>query len=58
MAIKESLSAVWPAVLAVAHALLQHSELDRDGFFAAIEMHDIYGPIERVQNAHGIGSST
>jgi ATP-dependent Zn protease len=51
---KESLAAVWPAVVAVAKALLKHSELDSEGFFTAIQGQDIFGPIHSVQRAHGL----
>jgi ATP-dependent Zn protease len=51
---RESLSAVWPAVEAVAKALLKHEELDRDGLDEAIAAADIYVPVVAVQRAHGL----
>jgi hypothetical protein len=51
---KASLASVWPAVLAVAQALLRQSELDSDGFFAAIAGHQIYTPVFAVQDDHGL----
>ena len=51
---KESLSAVWPTVQALANALLKHKELDRNGVFQAIGRDDIYGPIFAVQKANGL----
>ena len=51
---RESLSAVWRAVEAVATALLKHEELDRDGVDAALEDIDISMPVFEVQKAHGL----
>jgi hypothetical protein len=51
---RESLSAVWPTVQALANALLKHEELDRNGVFQAIGRDDICGPIFAVQKANGL----
>lgn len=51
---KAALAAAWPAVLALAKALLRDSELDSAGFFTAIRGHDIYAPVFAVQDAHGL----
>ena len=51
---RASLAAVWPAVVAVAQKLLEKTDLDRPGFLAAIQGHDIYAAVSRVQAAHGI----
>jgi len=51
---RESVSAVWPAVEAVAKALLKHEELDRDGVDEALGDLDIYTPVIAVQRAHGL----
>lgn len=56
-AARESLAAVWPSIRGVAHALLKHEELDRDGVFDAIGGDDIYGAVLRVQAAHGLRTS-
>lgn len=53
-AARESLAAVWLSVRGVAHALLKHEELDRDGVFDAIGGGDIYGQVLRVQEAYGL----
>ena len=53
-AARESLVAVWPAVRAVAEALLKHEELDQDGVFEAIRGIDVYRPVLAVQEAHGL----
>jgi ATP-dependent Zn protease len=50
----ESLSVVWRAVVAVAKALLQHEELDRDAVEEAIGDVDLYVPVVAVQKAHGL----
>lgn len=52
----ESLRAVWQVVVAVAKALLRHTEIDRDGFHDAVGDHDIYTPVFVVQDAHGLRS--
>lgn len=51
---KESLSSVWPAVQALAKALLKHEELDREGVDAVLGGIDIFTPVFRVQRAHGL----
>jgi hypothetical protein len=55
---RESLGTVWPAVKAVAKALLKHEELDRDAFDEAIGALDIYAPVVRIQQAHGLVSAS
>lgn len=50
----ESLSAIWPAAVKVAESLLKHSELDREGFFAAVGGIDLYAPVFAVQERHGL----
>jgi hypothetical protein len=50
---RESLVPVWPSVQAVANALLEHEELDRDGLDAAIGEADIFVPVVMVQRTHG-----
>lgn len=57
-ATRASLEAVWPAVSAVAKALLMEGELDRDRFFEAMGGTDIYGPVRTVQEAHGLRTKT
>jgi hypothetical protein len=51
---RESLSAVWPAVEAVATALLKREELDRDDVVGAIGEADVFSPVFAVQRAHGL----
>ena len=51
---KESLAAVWPAVRAVAEALLKQEELDGDELFEAIRGIDIFRPVLAAQRAHGL----
>jgi hypothetical protein len=53
-ATRESLASVWPAVQAVAEALLKHEELDGDQVFEAIQGIDIFRPVLVVQEAHGL----
>lgn len=55
-AARESLAAVWPSVRGVAHALLEHEELDRHGVLKAIGGDDIYAAVLRVQAVHGLGT--
>jgi len=50
----ESLRTVWPAVQAVAKALLEREELERDGLDAAIGGVDIYLPVFEIQERHGL----
>ncbi len=50
----ESLSTVWPAVRAVATALLHGEDLDRQSFDDAIGDVDLYAPVLAVQRAHGL----
>jgi len=45
---RESLSSVWPAVAAVAKALLKHEELQREGADAALGDFDIFSPVFQV----------
>jgi hypothetical protein len=51
---RDSLTAVWPAVKAVAEALLRHEELDREGFREAVGDTDLFTPVFAVQRAHGL----
>jgi hypothetical protein len=51
---KASVAAAWPAVKALADALLQQEELERDGVEEALGEADIYGPVFAVQEAHGL----
>jgi hypothetical protein len=51
---RESLRAVWPAVEALAGALLRHEEIDRDGVDGALSDLEIYHPVCAVQEAHGL----
>jgi len=53
LAAKESLSAIWPVVQSVAKALMSHTEIDDQGFRAAIGARDIYTPVFDVQERHG-----
>jgi hypothetical protein len=55
---RESLGAVWPAVKAVAVALLAHGELDREAFDETVEGFDICAPVVRIQRAHGLVSAS
>jgi hypothetical protein len=51
---RESVSAVWPAVKAVAGALLVHDELDSGAVDEAMGDAAIYLPVFTVQRAHGL----
>jgi hypothetical protein len=51
---RESVSAVWPAVKAVAGALLVHEELDREALDEVMGDAAIYLPVFTVQRAHGL----
>lgn len=51
---RESLSAVWPAVKALAKALLEHEELDRAGVEKALEPFALFTSVLAVQQAHGL----
>ena len=51
---RESPSVVWRAVEAVAKALLDHEESDRDGVDEALGDADIDLPVFAVQRAHGL----
>ena len=53
---RASLGAVWPVVEAVAGALLERGELDRDAFDDAVGDLDIVAPVARVQRAHGLAA--
>jgi hypothetical protein len=49
---KEALRAVWPAVEAVAQALLEKRELDRQAVCKIVEPFDLYGPVYAVQRKY------
>jgi hypothetical protein len=51
---KRSLAAVWPAVKALAKALLEHEELDREGVEKALGPFDLFTSVLAVQRAHGL----
>ena len=51
---RESLSAVWPAVKAMAIALLKCEELDREDVEKVLEPFELFSSILRVQQAHGL----
>ncbi len=51
---RASVNAVWPAVKALADALLLHEKLDREGFDRVIGDDDICTPVFAVQRAHGL----
>lgn len=51
---RESLSAVWPALKAMAMELLEHEELDREGVENVLEPFALFPEILRVQQAHGL----
>ena len=51
---RESLSAVWPAVKALAEALLSHEELDRVGVEGVLEPFALFTTVLAVQQAHGL----
>lgn len=51
---RESLSAVWPAVKAIARALLEREELDREDVEKVLEPFPLFPSILRVQQAHGL----
>ena len=51
---RESLSAVWPAVRAMAIALLEHEELDRDDVEKVLEPFALFPSVLGVQQAHGL----
>lgn len=51
---RESLSVVWPAVKAIAKALLRDGEMDRRGFDGALGDVDLCTPIIAIQRAHGL----
>jgi hypothetical protein len=53
-AARESLASVWPAMQAVADALLAHEELDCDQVFEAIQGIDVFGKVLAVQEAQGL----
>jgi len=55
---KASVQSVWPAVAAVARALLKESELASNAFFTALGGHDIYGPVLAVQDTYGLRART
>lgn len=51
---RESLSAVWPAVKAMVIALLEHEELEREDVEKVLEPLELFAPVLRVQQAHGL----
>ena len=51
---RESLTVVWPAVEAVAHALLKQKELSRGDLEEILGPFGIYVPVVLVQRAHGM----
>lgn len=51
---RESLSAVWPAVEAMAIALLEHEELDREDVEKVLEPFALFPSVLRLQQAHGL----
>ncbi|HXK16555.1 MAG TPA: hypothetical protein VNG33_02030 [Polyangiaceae bacterium] len=51
---RAAVESVWPAVVAVAQALLERCELGRDAFSEAVGAHDIYAPVAAVQKAYGL----
>ena len=51
---RESVRSVWPSVKAVAAALLEQEELNRDGLDRALGDADIFAPVFAVQRAHGL----
>jgi ATP-dependent Zn protease len=51
---RECIAGSWPAVKALAEALLVHEEMDRDAVDEVIGRHDIYIPVFRIQRAHGL----
>lgn len=51
---RESLSAVWPAVGAMANALLEREELDREDVEKVLEPFELFPSVLRVQQAHGL----
>lgn len=53
-AARASLAAVWPAVQALAKALLKHGELSVDGIFESIQGTEIYRPVLAVQEKRGL----
>jgi hypothetical protein len=52
--VERILSTVWPSVRALAEALLELEEIDRDGIRLAIGDADISTPVVAVQRAHGL----
>jgi ATP-dependent Zn protease len=50
---RESVAVVWPSVKAVARALLEREELDREGLDEVIGDADIYQPVFAAQREHG-----
>jgi hypothetical protein len=51
---RESLSGVWPVIVAVARALLRHGELGRAALDEALGGFDIYSPVFAVQRQYGL----
>lgn len=51
---RECVAVLWPAVKALAKALLVHEEMDRDAIDEVIGPHDIYIPVFRIQRVHGL----
>lgn len=51
---RESLSAIWPAVQAVADALLAEEQLEGERLNAVFPPMDIYRPVFAIQRVHGL----
>lgn len=51
---RESIVAVWPAVKAIAEALLAREELDRQGIEALLGGHALSNPVLAIQRAHRV----
>jgi ATP-dependent Zn protease len=50
---RECLSAVWPAVVALAEALMKHEELEHAAIEQVLEEFDLLGAGMAIQVAHG-----
>lgn len=51
---RESLTAVWSAVVVLAKALLEHDELDRHALEETLGNLDLFTPVVTVQRRHGL----
>jgi hypothetical protein len=51
---RAAVESVWPAVVAVAQALMERSVLHREAFFEVVGGLDIYEPVFAVQKANGL----